>query len=76
MTIYNIPKVVDCTDVLNEWVYPANGDLTRLRNTPPRELPEYVRRLTQDIYLCVYVQPDVGMYGDFEDEEGTQAFAV
>ena len=65
---YNIPKVVDCTDILTEWVYPANGDLTRLLNTPPRELPEYVRRFTQDIYLCVYVQPDVAMYGDFEDD--------
>lgn len=64
---YNIPKVVDCTDLLNEWVYPANGDHTRLLNTPPRELPEYVRRFTQDIYLCVYIQPDMAMYGDFED---------
>ena len=62
--MYNIPKVVDCTDVLNEWVYPANGDLTRLLNTPSRELPEHVCRFTQDIYLCVYIQPDVGMYGD------------
>ena len=60
------PKVVDCTDVLNEWVYPANGDLTRLLNTPPRELPEYVRRFTQDIYLCVYIQPD---FGDFDDTD-------
>ena len=66
--MYNIPKVVDCTDVLTEWVYPANGDLTRLLNTPPRELPEYVRRFTQDIYLCVYIQPDFAMYGDFEDD--------
>ena len=66
--MYNIPKVVDCTDILNEWVYPTNGDLTRLLNTPWRELPEYVRRFTQDIYLCVYVQPDVGMYRDFEDD--------
>ena len=67
--MYNIPKVVDCTADLNEWVYPANGDLSRLINTPPRGLPEYVRRFTQDIYLCVYIQPDVGMYGDFEDED-------
>ena len=66
---YSIPKVVDCTDVLNEWVYPANGDLTRLLNIPPRELPEYVRRFTQDIYLCVYIQPDLAMYGDFDVED-------
>ena len=62
--------MVDCTDVLNEWVYPADGDLTRLKNTPPRVLPEYICRFTQDTYLCIYIQPDVGMYGDFELEEG------
>ena len=73
LTTYNILKVVDCTYVLNEWVYPANGDLTRLRNIPPREFPEYVRRFTQDTYLCIYIQPDVGMYGDFELEEGKNA---
>ncbi len=57
---YSIPEVVDCTDVLREWVYPQNGDLTRLLNTPPRELPEYVRRFTQDIYnVCVYIQQDM-----------------
>ena len=64
---YNIPKIVDCTDVLNEWVYPANKDLTRLLNTPSRDLPEFVRRFTQDIYLCIYIQPDFAVYGDFED---------
>ena len=57
---YNIPKGVDCTQDLNEWVYCE--DLHRLQNTPSRELPEYVRRFTQDIYLCIYFQPDVGMY--------------
>ena len=60
---YNIPKVVECTKLLDEWVYPEDGDTSRLLNTPPRELPEYVRRLTQDIYMCVYIQPDLSMYG-------------
>ena len=67
--MFNIPKVVDCTDVLNEWVYPANGDMTRLLNTPPKELPEYVRRFTQDIYLVVYIQPDFAMYGDVDNDD-------
>lgn len=58
--MYNIPKGVDCTQELNEWVY--FGDHQRLLDTPPRELPEYVRRFTQDIYMCVYVNQDVGMY--------------
>ncbi len=65
---YNIPRVTDCTRELNEWVY--EGDQDRLINTPPRELPELVRRFTQDIYMCVYVQPDVAMYsGDDDGDE-------
>ena len=59
--MYNIPRVVDCTQDLKEWVY--SGDHQRLLNTPPRELPEYVRRFTQDVYMCVYVNLDAGMYG-------------
>jgi len=59
--MYNIPKGVDCTQDLNEWVYSGDGH-KRLLNTPPRELPEYVRRFTQDVYMCVYVNHDVGMY--------------
>lgn len=59
--MYNIPKGVDCTHDLNEWVYSGDGH-KRLLNTPPRELPEYVRRFTQDVYMCVYVNHDVGMY--------------
>ncbi len=64
---YYIPRVTDCTRDLNEWVY--EGDQDRLINTPPRELPELVWRFTQDIYMCVYVQPDVAMYGDADEEE-------
>jgi hypothetical protein len=30
-------------------------------------LPEYARRFTQDIYLCVDIQPDFAVYGDFEN---------
>ncbi|XP_064385808.1 ubiquitin carboxyl-terminal hydrolase CYLD-like isoform X3 [Halichondria panicea] len=62
---YNIPRVTDCTRELNEWVY--EGDQDRLINTPPRKLPELVRRFTQDIYMCVYVQPDIAMYGDGDE---------
>ena len=58
--MYNIPKGVDVTSNLNEWVY--SGDEDRLKQTPVRKLPEYVRRFTQDIYMCVYIQPDYGMY--------------
>ena len=58
---FNIPRVVDCAQDLNEWVY-SGDDHQRLLNTPPQDLPEYVRRFTQDIYMCVYINPDTGMY--------------
>ena len=59
--------MTDCTRVLNEWVY--SGDHTRLMSTQPRQLPELVRRFTQDIYMCVYIQPDVALYGKGEGED-------
>ena len=58
---FNIPRGVECTGLLNEWVY--EGDQERLMAAGPRELPELVRRFTQDVYMCVYIQPDYGMYG-------------
>ena len=60
---FNIPSVTECSDILNDWVYPANGDLSKLKKTPPRDLPEYVRRFTQDVYLCVYINLDSVLYG-------------
>ncbi len=41
----------------------------KLFSAQPRDLPELVRRFTQDVYMCVYVQPDVAMYGDADEEE-------
>jgi ubiquitin thioesterase CYLD len=58
---YNIPRGVDCTAELTEWVY--EGSPERLMAAGPRDLPELVRRFTQDVYMCVYIQPDYGMYG-------------
>ena len=58
--MYNIPKGVDVTRDLEEWVY--SGDEKRLKETAVRKLPQYVRRFTQDIYMCVYIQPDFDMY--------------
>ena len=57
----NIPCGTDCTAELREWVYEGSTD--RLMAARPRELPELVRRFTQDVYLCVYIQPDFVMYG-------------
>ena len=65
---YYIPKVTDCTRELNEWVY--SGDRTRLMSTQPRQLPELVRRFTQNIYMCVYIQPEVARCGkEYKDDQ-------
>ena len=65
--MYNIPRVTDVSEELNYWVYnPANHQ--KLLQASPREIPECVRRFTQDIYMCVYINPDLDRYGDyFED---------
>ena len=62
---YNIPRVTDCTRELNEWVY--QGDRERLFKAQGRELPELVRRFTQDVYMCVYVQRGIALYGKEEN---------
>ena len=53
--------MIECTTELNEWVYPADGKRTRLMSTQLGQLPELVRRFTQDVYMCIYVQPDAAM---------------
>lgn len=58
---YNIPKVTDVTRDLNDWVY--SGNTERLANTPSRGLPECVRRFTEDVYMCIYVNSDLDTYG-------------
>ena len=68
--MYNIPKVVDVTVELQEWIYSCDN-LDRLMNTPAKNIPEYVRRFTQDIYMCVYVNPELDMYGDTQDPEAS-----
>lgn len=64
--MYNIPRVVDVTQDLQDWVYnPDNRQ--KLKDSPAKSIPEYVRRFTQDIYMCVYVNPDLDLYGEAED---------
>ena len=66
--MYNIPRVVDVSNELQEWVYNMeNRD--RLMRAPAKSIPEYVRRFTQDIYMCVYINPDLQMFGDHDDSD-------
>ena len=51
-----------CLKSLNHWVYnPKNHK--KLMQAPSKDVPEYVRRFTQDIYMCVYINPDLDKYG-------------
>ena len=62
MYMYNIPRVTDVSQELNHWVYnPENHK--KLMQTSSKDVPEYVRRFTQDIYMCVYINPNLDRYG-------------
>ena len=52
---YNIPSCIDCTDELEEWVY-GETHQKDLKKQPAKKLPDLVRRFTQDVYMCVYVE--------------------
>ena len=44
----------DCTDELERWVY---GDQSaKLLKQSAKKLPDLVRRFTQDVYMCVYIE--------------------
>ena len=41
--------------MLEEWVY-SGRHMEELTTNSGRQLPELVRRFTQDVYMCVYVE--------------------
>ena len=46
---------MDCTKDLEEWVY-SGRHRTELAAEGSEHLPELVKRFTQDVYMCVYVE--------------------
>ena len=60
--MYNIPKVTEVSKDLQHWVYDEKNH-QKLLQAASKNIPEYVRRFTQDIYMCVYVNPDMDRYG-------------
>ena len=60
--MYNIPKVTEVSRDLQHWVYDEKNH-QKLLQAASKDIPEYVRRFTQDIYMCVYVNPDMDRYG-------------
>jgi len=55
---YNLPKVIDCTQLLQEHVY-GEKDISGVQS---RNLPELVRRFVEDASMCIYIDPDGIMY--------------
>ena len=60
--MYNIPKVTEVSRDLQHWVYDEKNH-QKLLQAASKDIPEYVRRFTQDIYMCVYVNTDMDRYG-------------
>ena len=60
--MYNIPKVTDVSKDLQHWVYDEKNH-QKLLQAASKDIPEYVRRFTQDIYMCVYVNTDMDRHG-------------
>ena len=60
--MYNIPKVTEVSKDLQHWVYDEKNH-QKLLQAASKDIPEYVRRFTQDIYMCVYVNPDMDRHG-------------
>ena len=50
------------SEELNHWVY-THENQKKLLQASPKDIPECVRRFTQDTYMCVYVNPDLDRYG-------------
>ena len=64
--MYYIPKVVDVTQDIQDWIYnPDNRQ--KLKHSPAKSIPEFVRCFTQDIYMCIYVNSDLDLYGEVGD---------
>ena len=56
---YNIPEVVNCPD-LGRWL---SEDWDRqLLSSPQSAMPDHIKRLFSDAYMCLYQSPDLLMY--------------
>ena len=54
---FNLPSVQECPQI-------GEGlqDVQLLKEKPPADLPRLLRRLVNDASICIYVDPEVGMY--------------
>lgn len=56
---YNIPEIKLCPD-LSKWLSDDYQEEI-MRRTEDKELPEHIRRLLCDAYMCMYQSPEVSM---------------
>nr|CAG4636884.1 EOG090X03LH [Ceriodaphnia reticulata]SVE72843.1 EOG090X03LH [Ceriodaphnia reticulata] len=56
---FNIPEVIACPD-LPRWL--SDEWDKQLLNPPGTGLPDYVRRIFSDAYMCLYQSPDLMLY--------------
>lgn len=66
---FNIPEVITCPDLprwlSDEWdkqLLSNSSDTSSSSNPPGTGLPDYVRRLFSDAYMCLYQSPDLMLY--------------
>jgi len=57
---YNIPEVKECSEIPRWLSDECFSDI--MKNPDDKTLPEYMRRLICDAYICMYQSPEVMMF--------------
>ncbi|XP_028410189.1 ubiquitin carboxyl-terminal hydrolase CYLD-like [Dendronephthya gigantea] len=58
---YNVPSVTECPEVI-EWLSSEKQNRERIINTNDKDLPDRVRRILGDAYVCLYQSKEMSMY--------------
>ena len=58
---YNLPAVIECNEVI-DWLSSEKQNREKIINTEDKDLPEKVRRILGDAYMCFYQSKEMAMY--------------
>lgn len=58
---YNIPSVTECPEII-EWLSSEKQNRDRIIKTDDKDMPDKVRRILGDAYMCLYQSMEVSMY--------------
>lgn len=58
---YNVPSVTECPEI-TEWLSSEKKNRDRIINTSDKEMPDRVRRILSDAYVCLYQSKEIAMY--------------